>query len=57
MQPYNSRTKQYKTFFQKYVGTEESSYGHVGLLTLAVALNKAKEAKLSGPPARPIIET
>ena len=56
VQSYNSRTKQYKIFFQQYVGTEESPYEHVDVATLAVALNKAKEANLSGPPARPIIE-
>ena len=56
VQSYNSRTKQYKILFQQYVGTEESPYDHVDVATLAVALNKAKEANLSGPPTRPITE-
>lgn len=56
VQEYNNTTKQFKIFFAQYVGTEENVYDHLDLPTLAVALNKAKDANLSGPPPRPIIE-
>ena len=56
VQEYNNITKQFKIFFPQYVGTEENVYDHLDLPTLAVALNKAKDANLSGPPPRPIIE-